>query len=66
MYTSVTSIVAWCVADEIGKVALLCDECHYKRHHTEEAMEIKETVERYLERVNDNFDDLRTTDEIYD
>ena len=53
-------------SDEIGKVALLCDECHYKRHHTEEAMAIKEKVERYLEWMNDDFEDLRGTNEVYD
>lgn len=52
-------------SDEIGKVALLCDECHYKRHHTEEAMVIKDKVERYLEWMNDNFEDVKVSDEIY-
>ena len=40
-------------SDELGKMVLLCDDCHYKRHHTGEANEIKDKIERYLEWMND-------------
>lgn len=53
-------------SDELEKMALLCDDCHYKRHHTEEAVVIKDKVERYLEWMNDNFEGLRGSNEVYD
>lgn len=36
-------------SDELGKMVLLCYECHYKRHHTGQAREIKEQIFEYLE-----------------
>ena len=52
-------------SDELEKMVLLCDDCHYKRHHTAEAMVIKDKVERYLEWMNDNFEDIRGENEVY-
>jgi hypothetical protein len=35
-------------SDEISKGCLLCQECHYQRHHGKAAGVIKETCEVYL------------------
>lgn len=35
-------------SDEIDKGAVLCMDCHHKRHHTEECNAIKAKVEEYL------------------
>lgn len=40
-------------SDELGKMALLCDKCHYERHHGANANLIKDKVLRYLEWMND-------------
>lgn len=36
-------------SDELGKMVLLCNECHYERHHGKESPKVKEKVEQYLE-----------------
>lgn len=38
-------------SDEIDKMALLCYECHFKRHHGKECREIKRKVEDYLHEI---------------
>lgn len=40
-------------SDELGKMVLLCDACHYKRHHGAGAAEVRDKVRRYLEWMND-------------
>ena len=40
-------------SDEIEKMVLLCDECHYQRHHGKNAAEVKDKIERYQEWMND-------------
>lgn len=35
-------------SDEIGKMVLLCDACHYERHHGKNAAAIQDEIERYL------------------
>lgn len=46
-------------SDEFWKMVLLCDECHYKRHHTEEAMKIKDVIIRYIAWMKESIEDLR-------
>ena len=46
-------------SDEFWKMFLLCDECHYKRHHTGEAMSIKDKIIRYRDWMMETFEDLR-------
>lgn len=36
-------------SDELRKMVLLCDECHYERHHGKESDKVKDKIERYLE-----------------
>lgn len=35
-------------SDELDKMVLLCDECHYKRHHAGDAGIVRDKIERYL------------------
>lgn len=35
-------------SDELNKMVLLCNECHYQRHHGLHSGEIKEMCEAYL------------------
>lgn len=37
-------------SDEIDKVMLLCNECHYQRHHTDKCNELKYECIEYLEK----------------
>lgn len=38
-------------SDEIEKGVLLCDACHFKRHHTGDAAYIREKIITYLRRL---------------
>lgn len=46
-------------SDEFWMMVLLCDTCHYKRHFTEEAMKIKDKIERYIAWMRDTFEEIR-------
>lgn len=41
-------------SDELGKMVLLCNCCHYERHHGARSGVIKASVERYLRNENNN------------
>lgn len=40
-------------SDELSKMVLLCDNCHYKRHHSKDGAAIRDKIERYLRWMND-------------
>ena len=44
-------------SDELNKMVLLCNACHYERHHGKNPNFYKEKIEQYLENFNNENND---------
>ena len=40
-------------SDELNKMVLLCNQCHYERHHGKNLNLYREKIENYLKKVNE-------------
>lgn len=36
-------------SDELNKMVLLCNECHFERHHGKHSRDVEKIIEQYLE-----------------